>query len=162
MPETTAELQPVSEYELERGKAMPSYNHSVAQANALVALNARYRKTHVILSELSLELGDLPVTPDISVYAKRPIDWSKDIPKMTEPPLLAIEISSATQSTQKLVDKIYAMLRAGVKACWLVQPPIQAVTVFVSGEKPKTFTEGEVSDGVTGISLPVESVFSAE
>lgn len=162
MPETTADFQPVSDYELERGKAMPSYNQSIAQMNIGSELRQRYRKTHSIHSELSLKLGDLPVTPDISVYAKRPVDWSKDIAKVTEPPLLAIEISSATQSTQELVDKIYAMLRAGVKACWLVQTPIQAVAVFVSGEKPKTFTEGEVADGLTGISLPIESIFSTE
>ncbi len=162
MPEMITERQPVSDYELERGKPMPSRNHSIIQANVVVALNTRYRNTYSILSELSLTLGDVSVTPDVCVYPKLAIDWSSDVVKMTAPPLLAIEILSATQSTQDLVDKIYAMLRAGVKACWLVQPPIQAVTVFVDGAKPKTFTDGEISDALTGIALPIDRIFSAE
>ncbi|PSR03169.1 MAG: hypothetical protein BRD47_01160 [Bacteroidetes bacterium QS_8_68_28] len=49
---------------------------------------------------------------------------------MSEPPLVAIEIASPTQATQDLADKIRQMLAAVVQSCWLVQPPMQAITIY--------------------------------
>lgn len=159
------ELAPELDYEEERGKPMPSYNHGHIQLNIGAALRQRYRKTHSVVSETALKLGGKEsrgTTPDVLVYPKRVVDFKRDVAKMTEPPLLTIEILSATQSQQALAEKCDELIASGVKACWLVQPAIQAVTVFVGAEKPKTVTAGTVSDGITGIELPIEEIFSVE
>lgn len=154
--------EPVSEYEQERGKPMPSKFHSLVQINIGTALKMRYRKTHSIHSELSLNLGDRPATPDVSVYLKSDISLERDEIKMTQPPLLIIEILSPTQAQQEVADKIEVLLGSGVKAAWLVQPTINAVSVFLPAQKPKTFTEGIISDGATGIELSIDDIFNME
>jgi Uma2 family endonuclease len=121
MPATTEAL---SDYEKERGKPLPSFSHGTIQADLIIALG-EHRSEFSIVSELSLELpveskggeangnagsGDraamvratrrttaLRVTPDISVYRKKEVDWTHDVVRMTEPPLLAVEIVSPTQ-----------------------------------------------------------------
>lgn len=45
----------VSEYEAERGKPMPSKNHSIIQSNLIFELKLHYRDTYRFLSEISLE-----------------------------------------------------------------------------------------------------------
>lgn len=152
----------LSDYEQERGKPMPSLNHSTVELNIGAELRQRYRKTHSIQIELSLKLGDVPVVPDVCVFPKRIIDFENDTIKVTDPPLLAVEILSPTQVSTDVVDKIRLMLAAGVKACWFVQPLLQTVTIFVKDQKPRTLSEGIVADGITGIELPVEEIFSTE
>lgn len=150
-----------SDYEKERGKPMPSLNHGVIQMRLGSAL-MRYQSDYTIASELTLELGDLIVTPDLCVYPKLDIDLLHDQTRMTEPPLIAVEIPSAAQSQQEMIDKIQAMLEAGVASCWFVQPAIRAVTVFSGGREFETFTEGNVHDAATGIEVALDDIFPGE
>ena len=53
------------EYEIERGKPIPSLNHGTIQMNAGVALVNRYRAKYRFASETSLDLDGWPGTPDI-------------------------------------------------------------------------------------------------
>ena len=150
---------PTSDYELERGKPLPSLNHSITQARLVVAL-FRYAAQYTVASELSLELDGQRFTPDVCLYPKLQVDPMQDQIRMTEPPLLTVEIESPTQSTQDLVDKIRLMLGLGVRSAWLVQPTLQTVTVFHPGAKPKTFTQGMIEDDVTDVEVRVEEVFA--
>ncbi len=150
----------VSDYARERGKPIPSLNHSIAQKRLILALS-KYEPQYTILSELSLELGDLPVTPDICVYAAIPVDFTQDQVRMTEPPLLAVEIESPSQSTQDLVDKARQMIAAGTRSCWIVQPSLQTITVLTDDLKPTTFTEGAIEDPTTEITVTLEEIFAA-
>jgi len=85
-----------------------------------------------------------------------------DITTMTDPPLIAVEIPSALQSQQEMVEKIQKMFQAGVKSCWLVQPTIRAVTVFWNDRERKTVTEGTLTDPVTtDITVEINDVFPA-
>ncbi|MEQ1743781.1 MAG: hypothetical protein ABMA02_00005 [Saprospiraceae bacterium] len=52
-----------SDYEIERGKPMPSFNHGTIQANLLVALINRFRVKFRFTSETSLDLAGWPSTP---------------------------------------------------------------------------------------------------
>jgi len=149
----------LSEYELERGKPMPSRNHALVQSYLIVAL-MRYDDKLSILPEFSLELDGQPFVPDVSVYRQlQDVNALRDEVKGTEPPLLTVEILSPTQPLDDLVRKAEAYLEAGVGACWLVQPPLQNVTVFLPGQKPRTHTSGEVSDPGTGITVQLEDIF---
>jgi Uma2 family endonuclease len=157
MQEAEVEL---SDYEIERGKPMPSINHSEIQGELVFQLRTKYRSRYSILPELSLNLRERPLTPDICIYERRTIDWLNDETKLTAPPLTTIEILSASQSTQDVVEKILFMLSHGVKSCWFVQPMLQTVTLFLPNEKPKTYTEGLLKDGTTDIEISLESIFN--
>ncbi|MCP4658317.1 MAG: Uma2 family endonuclease [bacterium] len=137
---------------------MPSTNHAVVQVSLIGEL-LRQGDELSILSELSLELDGTPFVPDISVYRRLQLDPLCDQVKRTEPPLLAVEILSPTQPLDELIKKASAYLEAGVQACWLVQPSLQNITVFLPGQKPRTHTEGEVTDSATGITVKLEDVF---
>lgn len=148
----------ISQYETERGKPMPSRNHALVQSYLTVAF-MRYADKFSILPEFSLELDGKPYVPDLSVYPRFRADPLRDEVKGTEPPLLTVEILSPAQPLDDLVKKVNAYLEAGVQSCWLVQPSLQTITLFLPGQTPKTYTEGEVTDPATGIAVTFEDVF---
>jgi Uma2 family endonuclease len=154
----TAVIDNVGSYERERGKPMPSRNHAIVQMNLGIefARNKQYR----VLSELALDLGGRPFTPDLSVYPRQPVDFRHDDVRVTEPPLLTVEIFSPTQGYQELMDKVDAYLNNGVKSCWVVNPPQRAITIYLVDGSEKTYVEGEVKDPVTGLSADLHAVFS--
>ena len=149
---------PTSDYELERGKPPPSLNHGVTQALLIGALS-RYLPQYTVASELSLELEGERFTPDVCLYPKLQTNPMEDQIRMTEPPLLAVEIASPSQRTQDLLEKVRDLLRLGVRSAWLVQPALQTITLFHPGAKPRTFTEGMVKDDVAGIDVALDDVF---
>jgi Uma2 family endonuclease len=116
---------------------------------------------HTVFSELSLDLNGWRTTPDISVFPKVELDFENDRPRMTEPPLLAVEIQSPTQSTEALVQKARKLLAAGVRSVWLVQPAVQTVTRYAAGEPPHVTAhdDGPLGDPVTGFTLDLAALF---
>lgn len=153
--ETTREL---TSYEQGRDKPLPSLNHGQLQFLLSGAL-LPYRNDFTIASELTLELGDLRVTPDLCVYPKLDIDYQRDVIRMTDPPLLAIEILSPTQSQQEVVNRIHGMLDAGVESCWLVQPATESITIFTGDEKPATVSTDMLRDPATDIEVDLTDIF---
>ena len=154
----TAVLDHPQSYEQERGKPMPSKNHAIVQTNLAVELAKQ--KEYRVMSELSLELNGRPFTPDLSVYPRRPVDFRHDHIRLTDPPLLVVEIWSPTQGSQELMDKVEAYLQSGVKSCWVVNPPQRAITIYTPDGSLKSFVEGQVKDPVTGLTADLEAVFS--
>ena len=145
-------------YKEERGKPSPSRNHSVVQANLGCELkkDARFR----IFGELDLDLRGHHLTPDLCVYPAGPIDFSRDILRRTDPPLLVVEILTLGQLIEEVMDKISHYLESGVKSCWMVIPPTQSITIFSADGAQKTFTEGTVTDPAIGLSADLAAVFS--
>lgn len=157
--ETTQERPDTrTDYEKTRDKPLPSRNHGYVQFLISGALHP-YRRQYTIASELTLQLGSLQGTPDLCVYPKMEVNFQEDEARMTEPPLLAVEIVSPSQSTQDVVDKITNMLEAGVQSCWLVQPATETVTIFTPGEKPSTVTTGTLTDPATEIEIQIDEIF---
>ena len=153
-------LREVSDYELERGKPMPTQQHSTTQANLLAALIPRHKKRFRFMSELTIELGKKTAVPDISIYPYYPIEWGAEDPAAkAEPPLVAIEIISPSQTLTEIRDKARKYFAQGVKSCWIVQPELQIISVLHPGEKPRTFDTGMVEDTLVGIQIPIEEVF---
>jgi len=147
-----------SEYEKERGKPLPSLNHGHIQFLLSGALHA-YRDDFTIASELTIEMENLRVTPDLCVYPKLEVNLQEDVVRMEDPPLLAVEIVSPSQSTQEVVDKITDMLDAGVRSCWLVQPAMETITIYTEDDKPQTFSTGTVTDPATEIEVNLSEIF---
>ena len=155
-------VEQLSEYELERGKPMPTLNHAYVQKNLLVSLDYRYRRTHTILPELNLTMPDRPdAVPDIAIYPKLQIDFLRDVTSMTDMPLTVIEIVSPSQSDAEIIAKFERYFRAGVQSCWLVMPVFKAISVYVRLEQYTFFpTDATLTDPTTGIELPLSDIFA--
>jgi Uma2 family endonuclease len=74
--------------------------------------------------------------PDVAVYD----DASKFVelhPKWGEAaPLLAVEVLSPNDKTNKVLDKIRDYLKAGARVVWLIDPEDRTVTVHRPGQQP--------------------------
>ena len=154
----TAVLETPQTYEQERGKPMPSKNHAIVQTNLAIEL-AKHREYRV-MSELSLVLNDRPLTPDLSIYLRGPVDFRHDDIRLTDPPLVVVEISSPTQGSLEVMEKVEVYLQSGVKTCWVVNPPQRTITIYTPDGGIKGFGEGVVKDPATGLSADLDAVFS--
>lgn len=135
----------------------PSFNHSCIQ----VALSAALfnLKQYTVLSELSIEIEGKEYVPDVCLYSKRKIDFFEDVLRMTEMPLLAVEILSPSQVIQELTSKIKVYLNAGVQSCWLVIPSTCTVTVYNDLEKVNSYGQGQIVDEKLNIRLELKDIF---
>ncbi len=150
----------VSEYELERGKPMPSKLHGYIQSKLIAALEFGYGEQYTLFSELSLDLSTWESVPDISIFPKMEIDYSEDETKVTKPPLCAIQILTSAQSLQDLINKAKKYFSYGVKSCWLVIPGLKNVYVFSSPEDYQIFRDTQtLNDPAIGVELELAKVF---
>jgi Uma2 family endonuclease len=146
-------------YEEERGKPLPSYNHSWIQSN-LVGEFLKNREFRVH-SELTLEIKGQRYTPDLSIYSRsEPIDLRHDIIRQTVPPLLVVEILSPEQGSFDVMQKLDVYFAHGVKSCWVVTPPAHTISIYTADGAAKHLTTGTATDPVLGISVDVDAVFS--
>jgi Uma2 family endonuclease len=149
----------ISEYQLERGKPMPSLLHSRVQTRLAVLL-AKLEPKYMCFSELSLALNEWESVPDLSLYSKSDIDTSQDEAKVTRPPLCAIEILSASQTLDSLVDKTQKYFEHGVKSCWIVIPRLKSIYVFENATTYEVYRDHQVlMDKQLGIEVLLGEVF---
>jgi Uma2 family endonuclease len=136
----------------------PSYQHSYVQSKLIVALS-RYEQFSVF-SELTLVIGDQEYVPDICLYPKQTVTFGEeDQVRMTEMPLLAVEILSPSQTLQDGVEKLKAYFSAGVKSCWLVSPFTMTINVYNAMKHVQIFHTGEVIDSAMDIRIPLNAIF---
>lgn len=155
----TEVLDAISDYEIERNKPMPSLNHASIQSNLIMEL-ALFRSKFRIVSELNLDLANWPSVPDICIFPKTPLNLREDVTAVTEPPLCAIEITSPSQSTDQMRQKVEKYFQHGVKSCWIVFPALANIYVFSSTDDYEIYRAHEtLQDTVLGISLPLKEVF---
>ncbi len=149
----------VSDYQTERGKPMPSKNHSTIEARITGAFDYNYGEQFITRTELSLNLSTGKATPDICLYPLSPMDWLQDEKTVSDPPLMALEILSPTQGMESLTDKMDIYFGAGVKTYWVVVPTFQTIHIITPDRKYVTFTGGIAKDPVLGIELDMGRVF---
>ncbi|MBC8042639.1 MAG: Uma2 family endonuclease [Rhizobacter sp.] len=149
----------ISQYEQERGKPMPSINHSFVQTRLIIEIAHRYNKLYSSFSELSLSLQGKGVTPDICIYPRMKPDWQHDEIKLTVPPLVAIEIASPSQGSEVFEEKMKIYFDAGVKSFWLVRPMEEIITIFTPNQKPRVFSSGMLTDAATGLEISIDEIF---
>ena len=151
---------------------MGSLNHSIIQArlarwlpddNFTIAIELSLDASPIDLSQFGLKIKE-ELKPDICLYPSSVgLRQLGDVTKMSEMPLLAIEIISPTQGTDELLAKIRAYFALGVKSCWLIVPALNSITVF-SNDKPEEFKnfdkrDTEVIDEVLDIRVPIQQIF---
>ena len=131
----------------EEEKEMPSLNHSVICLRTLRQLieNPNIEP----LPELTLDI-DKGITPDISVYPKEQIkpNFSRDITKFTEMPILAIEVISASQNIQDLLVKADMLIEKGVKTVWTIEPFTNTIFVTTKDGEKKFANQTIESEGI--------------
>ena len=149
-----------TDYEIERGKPLPSKNHGKIQARLTRALLNKYVDKYDVESEVSLELTSGRATPDVIISEPTIDDWMNDEVRVTIPPITAIEILSPKQGLDDVKDKIINIyFKAGVKSAWLIIPTFQTVYVMTPDLKVKTFTEGVIKDSATGVEIDMSEIF---
>lgn len=162
-PLTDVAADAVSDYEIERGKPMPSLNHSLVQPQITFLLKRDYGKEFSTPSELELAFLPKNAVPDICIYPKMHINFEEeDTLKMKEVPLTAIEILSPKQALEDVLSKARKVYFAnGVKSVWVVLVSLKTVVVMTPDMPPKYFVEGELFDPVTNIRLTVSDIFQS-
>lgn len=143
-----------------------SYNHAMTQTNLGFLL--KRLGNYSVFTELSLDtsavvLENVPrrdeTRPDVCLYPKRSLSRPFDILKMSEMPLLTIEILSPRQGIQEILEKFAIYFARGVQSCWLVDPITAIVAVYSSLQERTVFSADEVVDEKLGIRLPFAEIF---
>lgn len=153
----------------EDAEEMGSFNHGYIQVRLGILFDRLGNFTPV--NELSLDISGVDLSkfdlktkeeikPDICLYPKRSLSRPRDILKMQEMPLLAVEILSPRQGTYDILEKFRLYFELGILSCWLVEPAINAVTVYSSIHQWKAFIDDEIVDEKLGIRIPLNEVFA--
>ena len=114
-----AEVEEIIEEQEER--EMPSFNHSYICKEILRQL---FQNENIdAFPELTLDIEN-GIIPDISVYVRKNVkpDFFRDYAKYPEIPVLAVEIISASQNIQTLLEKAETLIKNGVKVVWTIEP----------------------------------------
>jgi len=149
----------LSDYERERGKPMPSKNHSKLQIRIGSELLRLYEDQYDVLSELSLEAPNPSYVPDLCLFPAEPSNWREDEVKVSEVPLTVIEIISPSQTDTELTEKSKAYFAAGVKSYWLVQPVLRTIFVLLPTGDELVFHNNLLTDPTNGVSIDLRKVF---
>ena len=148
------------QYQKERGKPMPSKNHSKIQSRLSTALNNSYSENFDIFTEFELVLLKKKCVPDISIFPIQPSDWENDIIRGTETPLLTIEILSPKQALDDIISKIRSIyFPSGVLSAWVVLPSLKTILVMTPDGDLKTFKNGNLKDNVSGFDIDLDKLF---
>lgn len=150
----------LSAYELERNKPMPTLIHGAIQANLIIQLAVNYPNQFRIASEVTLATEPDGSTPDLVLYPAGVLDYKNDPSRRTDPPLLTIEIQSASQSTKDMVTKLEPYFYFGVQSCWIVIPDFQAILVYDNPFHYTFFHDNAVlKDAVLNIEIRLVEIF---
>ncbi|QKZ12612.1 Uma2 family endonuclease [Spirosoma sp. KUDC1026] len=148
-----------SEYERERGKPMPSKNHSRLQARLSKEIIVYYGDQFDVYSELSLESPNPPYVPDLCIFPTEPSNWREDEVKVSAVPLTVIEIVSPSQTDTQLTAKSVDYFAAGVRSYWLVQPVLRTVFVLLPDGSELVFHNDVLTDPTNGVEVDLKQIF---
>jgi Uma2 family endonuclease len=157
----TLELIPLSDYEKERGKPMPSKNHGLIQSSLIFILSLNFRKDFSFPTELTIQLDGKDYVPDICIYPKMQFNGRQDEIRMTDLPLTAIEIISPTQGQEDIMKKFEAYFSNGIKSCWFVQTFNDSISVFLPDNQVLVFHNEILTDPTNQIAIDLKEVFES-
>ena len=148
------------QYEQERGKPMPSLNHSKVQGRLTAYFFIHYGENFEAFPELEITFPVKNAVPDLSIYPIQADNWEKDMIRRTDMPIFLIEILSPRQAFDDIVEKVIDIyFPAGLKSVWVVLPSAQSIMVFQPNKKPVTYSEGILKDTVSGFDVDLNFIF---
>ena len=129
-------------------REMPSFNHSYICNRLLQQLFTNDQIEALPELTLNIEKG---LTPDISIYPKEKVapDFLNDYAKFSEMPLIAIEVISASQNIQDLLEKSKLLVSHNVKAVWTIEPYTNTIFVTTPSGIQKFPSQVLESEGIT-------------
>ncbi len=137
-------------------KPMPTSEHGDLVTELLIELGL-YMRQHggKLRSEARTAIGDLPSyrLPDLAYWAPGRPAGDDSIPS------LAIEVRSRSQSLGELRAKCWVFRRAGVDACWLIDPVSRAAEVFEGDGDPRA-VQTLTASCLPGFELPLATLFA--
>ncbi len=157
--EAVIEQPALTDYEIERGKPMPSKNHGKIQARISQQVLNQYEEQFDVISELSLQVPNLPSVPDVSIFPVEPSNWLDDEVKVSEIPLTVVEILSPSQTVTELTEKAKSYFATGVASYWLVQPTFRSVVILQPNADELVFHNDILTDPTNGITIDLKKVF---
>lgn len=126
---------------------MPSFNHSYICLQIIKQLVQNYEVEP--LPKLTLNIGN-GITPDISVFPRDKVqpNFLRDVTKFPDVPILAVEVISASQNIQDLLEKAQFMISSGVKTVWTIEP--FSGTIFVTNKdgEQRFYNQSVESEGI--------------
>ena len=151
----------LNDYEKERDKPMPSFNHGVVQLRLGIALSPAPDFTFGCEITLKFPDGE-KLTPDLCGFPRRSIDWSHDIIGVTEMPRTVVEIVSPRQGLHDILEKLDRYFAHGVESAWVVQPGLKTIAIYrADGSEPDVFSRrGEANDPTAGLGVRLEEIFA--
>lgn len=148
-----------SDYEIERGKPMPSKNHAFTQGNLYFHLRSKYTNYN-ILPEISLQLGTKEKVPDLAIFEDIKFTPGNDEIRVTQLPLCVIEILSPKQNLGDLLAKAHSYFEHAIPSYWLVLPDLKSIYVFTSPQDYVVFLKKEtLKDAILKIELNLGDIF---
>ena len=137
----------------------PSKLHSYLQSNLDGAL--RQFPQFTVFLNLTIDINGVDYIPDVCVYPKMSINYAEpDEIRMTDLPVMAVEIVSPTQTIQEVLDKFPNYFQAGIRSCWLLVPQTTTITVYTAPGQGQIFKTGDVVDSVLDIRVPLDQIFA--
>jgi len=159
----------ITEYENDEAN-MGSLNHSIIQAQITGMLFNDERFTITIEPSIDISQIDLSqfglkakeeLKPDIALYPHNIWLKRRDVLKISEMPLLAIEVISPKQGIDDILAKFDAYFAMDIQSCWLVTPALESITVYSQPDHFNTFdmNDTEVIDNTLEIRFPIHKIF---
>lgn len=156
--------------ELSRGRVVreprPGAEHGliVGRVVRIPGSEVRSRGVGVVVTETGFLLGTDPPTvrgPDAAFIARDPAAPAPRGP-WTEPPTLAVEVVSPSNTAGEIQEKVLEHLEAGTELVWVIDPASRSVTEWRPSGDAHVYREGETletEDVLPGFSLHVASIF---
>jgi len=152
-----------SDYELERGKPIPSKNHGFIQTKLAVLISKSCEDKYEVASEINVLINGNVKVPDLAIFQEATYTPGYDEINVEEIPVGVIEILSPKQSLADLIVKSYQYFEAGVKSYWLALPETQTIYVYYApNEYYAYFQKGTLVDNKLGIEIDVAKVFKVK
>lgn len=143
----TEEVEEIVEEQIKEDE-MSSFNHSYICAEIIEQIAGN--KTLKALPELTLDIGN-GLTPDVSIYPREQIkpNFLRDLPKYPMMPIVAVEVISASQNIQDLLEKAQLLVTSGVKAVWTIEPFTNSIFVTTKDGEEVFHNQTVESEGIT-------------
>ena len=155
-------------YEYIKGELIPMPSTSVEHGKIIANL-AMYLVSHIrekrleciAVSGTGFRVGERVLIPDIAIIStdRIPADQSK---ASLDPPDLAVEVVSPTDSSHRVEEKAFIYLEAGTQLVWILKPLSKTVTVYRSETDITTLTRNDTLSGeevIKGFSCQVAELF---
>ena len=157
--------------ELSRGRIVreprPGGEHGliVGRMVRLLGAEVESRGVGVVVTETGFLLGTDPPTvrgPDAAFIARDPAAPAPRGP-WTEPPTLAVEVVSPSNTAAEIQEKVLEYLEAGTELVWVIDPASRSVTAWRPPGDAHMHREAETleaGESLKGFSLPVAEIFA--